>query len=113
MLPSKRYQRNRPLLRLSTVSPLTFRAVVRGATSDFLTQLCALAIAYATQQVKSPRLIPFLKKHKRFIFKVGDCKQSSKTLKDTLLKSRRAHHVLKPLILHSLNHVSQVPDDKH
>ena len=102
MKKSKRLQRNHVALQLAVASSTAFRTVVRGSSKDFLTLLCALAISLATQQIKTTDLLPHLRKHKRFIHRVGNKRQSADELRELLLRNRRAYHILKPLLVRIL-----------
>lgn len=107
-MKSERLQRNRVALQIAESSPVAFRTIVRSASKDILTLICALAIGFATQQIKSAHLLPHLRKHKRFVHRVGNERHSAEKLRTLLLQNRNSFYILKPLLAHTLDSKNNV-----
>ena len=105
MKPSARLRRNYKQLQLSITSSKTFKTAIRTADRDFLTLLCAIAIAYATQHIKSPNLLEFLHANRSFIHKAGDRAQSAAKIRALLQKNNKSFTVFKNIVTHLLLYV--------
>ena len=105
MKPTARLKRNAKQLKLSVSSPRAFTATVRASDPDLLTCFSAIAIAYATQHVRSPNLLSHLAQNRTFLYRVGNRSQRAAALRAYLLANKRSYLILKPIITHLFLHV--------
>lgn len=109
---SERLLKHIEVLKIAVSSKRSFRLIIKGSSIDLITLLCSIAIALAKQQIKTPKLLPFLKKNRNFLFQLGNKYRTATYLRNFLLQNRKSYYILKPILEHIIENAAQISDDQ-